>query len=120
MDFRTEIEAAVRNGFENYVNFEGRAARRQFWMWVIFAVGVGIVASIIDGILGLTNVVGALTSLALLLPGLAYGARRLHDIGKSGWYLLAGLIPVLGWIYLIYLYAQPGEMQTNAWGTAPA
>jgi len=119
MDWRAEIEAAVRHGFDNYVNFEGREPRLRFWMWVVFVFGVGLVSSILDRILGTTNLVGGLTSLALFLPGLGYAARRLHDVGKSGWYLLAVLIPVLGWIYLIYLYAQPGMPGTNEWGPAP-
>jgi len=120
VDFRTEIEAAVRTGFENYVNFDGRAAIRPFWMWVIFEVGVWVIAYIIDAIIGTGFIFGMLSSLALLLPSLGFAARRLHDVGKSGWYLLAGFIPVLGAIYLIYLCAQPGEAQTNAWGAVPA
>jgi uncharacterized membrane protein YhaH (DUF805 family) len=119
VDLRTEIETAARTGFENYVNFEGRAALRPFWMWVVFEIGVAIVAAIIDAILP-GSIVGILASLALLLPGLAFGARRLHDTGKSGWYLAAVIIPVIGWIYVIYLLVQPGETQTNAWGPVPA
>jgi uncharacterized membrane protein YhaH (DUF805 family) len=119
MDFRAEIEAAVRTGFENYVNFEGRAALRPFWMWVIFEVGVQVLAYILDAIVG-TFILGSLVGLALVLPSLAFGSRRLHDTGKSGWYQAAAIIPLIGWIYVIYLFAQPGEMQTNAWGPVPA
>ena len=103
MDFRTRIETAVRAGFDNYANFNGRAMRWLYWHWVIFAVGVGVITGLLDTILGLPNLLNGLSTLALLLPGLAYGARRLHDIGKSGWYQLVALVPVLGWIYLIYL-----------------
>lgn len=110
---------AVRSGFENYVNFGGRALRSEFWYWVLFALLVGLVASIVDGVLGLGSVIGSLTSLALLLPGLAVSVRRLHDLGKSGWWILVGLIPLLGWIYLIYLYVQPGETDANSFGPAP-
>jgi uncharacterized membrane protein YhaH (DUF805 family) len=120
MDFRARIEEAVRVGFDNYANFNGRAARWQYWHWVIFAFGVGVIAGLIDTIIGTTNVVGGLVGLALLLPGLAYAARRMHDIGKSGWWVLVALVPLLGWIYFIYLAAQPSQLQTNEWGAAPA
>jgi uncharacterized membrane protein YhaH (DUF805 family) len=120
MDFRARMEDAIRVGFNNYVNFEGRAARWQFWHWVLFGIAVGIVAAILDSIVGTTNVIGGLASLVLLLPGLGYSARRMHDIGKSGWWVLVALIPFVGWIYFIYLAAQPGVMETNAWGAAPA
>lgn len=120
MDWRAEIEAAARTGFANYTNFEGRAAIRPFWMWVIFEVGVWVIAYIADAIIGTGFVLNMLSALALALPSLAFTARRLHDIGKSGWYVLAGFVPVVGAIYLIYLCAQPGETQTNAWGPVPA
>jgi uncharacterized membrane protein YhaH (DUF805 family) len=120
VDFRSSLEGAIRVGFDNYANFNGRAARRQYWFWVLFAVLVGLVAGLVDGIIGTGTVLGVIASLALLLPGLAYAARRMHDIGKSGWYVLVAVIPVLGWIYFIYLAVQPGEPQANAWGAAPA
>lgn len=62
---------------------------------------------------------GALFSLAVLVPSLAAGSRRLHDTGKSGWLQLLGLIPVVGWIVLIYLTAQPGQAGTNEYGAPP-
>ena len=120
MDFRARLEDAVRTGFNNYANFEGRAARWQYWHWVIFAVAVGVVAGILDTIIGTGNVLGFLSFLALLLPGLGYGVRRMHDIGKSGWWIAVALVPFVGWIWAIYLLAQPGEPAPNAWGAAPA
>ena len=113
---------AVRSGFNNYANFAGRALRSEFWYWVLFGIGVSIVANIVDGILGTgstmgaTGIVGSLAGLALLVPNIAVGIRRLHDIDKSGWWILVGLIPVLGWIYLIYLYVQPGTSGANRFG----
>ncbi|MDA0352781.1 MAG: DUF805 domain-containing protein [Chloroflexi bacterium] len=117
---RASIEDAVRVGFNNYVNFEGRAARRQYWLWVLFAVVVSIVTSIVGSIIGVGSILNFIAALALFLPGLAYAVRRMHDIGKPGWYLLIGLIPFLGWIYVIYLAVQPSQPQTNAWGAVPA
>ena len=76
---------AVKICFNKYVDFNGRARRSEFWYWVLFTVLVGIVAGIIDSILGTRNssgtgLIGSLADLALLLPSLAVGARRLHDL----------------------------------------
>ncbi len=120
MDFRTRMEVAIRTGFDNYVNFEGRAARWQYWHWVIFAVAVGVAVSVLDGIFGTGSLLVVLVSLALLLPGLSYAARRMHDTGRSGWWVLVVLIPFVGWIVLAVLAAQPGQPGANAWGEAPA
>lgn len=113
---------AIRSGFQNYVNFRDRSGRSEFWYWVLFGVIVSIVASVIDVILGFDGATGgpaqAIAGLALLLPNLAVAVRRLHDIAKSGWWVLVGLIPILGWIYLIYLYIQPSG-GPNQWGTGP-
>lgn len=78
MDFMT----AVKTCFSKYVDFKGRAARSEFWWWVLF----GIVSSII---LGLIPFIGMIWSLALILPNLAVTARRLHDTDRSGWWMLA-------------------------------
>jgi uncharacterized membrane protein YhaH (DUF805 family) len=112
------FQQAVQSGFQNYVNFQDRSGRSEFWYWVLFAAIVGVVANVIDAVLGTGFVVGALTSLALLLPGIAVGVRRLHDIGKSGWYVLIGLIPIVGLIYLIYVGVQPTE-GPNQYGAGP-
>ena len=60
-----------------------------------------------------SDILYGLAALALLLPGLAVGSRRLHDIGKSAWLMLLGLIPVIGWILLIYWAVQPGDPAAN-------
>lgn len=87
---------AIRTGFRKYADFKGRARRSEFWYWFLFTVIVGIIASTLDSVFGLdrtlatdpnvttTGPIESLTSLALLLPGLAMGVRRLHDRGKSG------------------------------------
>lgn len=104
------------------MNFKDRSNRPQYWYWVLFVVLISIVANIIDGILGTGHMMGtngavsSLASLALLVPNIAVGVRRLHDIDKSGWWILAALIPIFGWIYLIYLYVQPGTPRENRFG----
>lgn len=109
---------AVRSGLMNYAVFNGRASRSAYWYFVLFEVLVSAVARAVDGGLGVM-LVAPLVSLGLLLPVLGLGVRRLHDIGKSWKWILLVLIPVLGWIYLIYLYIQPSEAAANAYG-APA
>lgn len=102
------------DAWKNYVNFQGRARRKAYWMFVLFNIIVAIIASVIDNVLGTGGVIGGLYSLAVLLPGLALGVRRLHDIGKSGWWLLIALIPLIGFIVLLIFAvtdSQPGENQ---------
>ncbi|MBT9551742.1 MAG: DUF805 domain-containing protein [Hydrogenophaga sp.] len=104
---------AVKTCFSKYVGFEGRATRSEYWWWVLFVFAVAIVM----GVLRL-GTIGNLFSLATLLPSIAVGARRLHDIGKSGWWQLIALIPLIGWLVLIYWAVQPSEGD-NAFGPAP-
>ena len=105
---------AVKTCFSKYVGFEGRATRSEYWWWVLFVFAVAIVM----GVLRL-GMIGNLFSLATLLPSIAVGARRLHDIGKSGWWQLIALIPLIGWLVLIYWAVQPSEGD-NAFGPTPA
>lgn len=105
---------AVKSCFTKYVGFEGRATRSEYWWWVLFI----FLVSIVLGMLRL-GMVGNLFSLATLLPSIAVGARRLHDIGKSGWWQLLGLIPLLGWLVLLYWAVQPSE-GNNDYGSAEA
>jgi len=111
----------------NYANFEGRARRKEYWMYVLFAsiinVGLMIVAAIFgavsDTLGGLLNVVGFLVSLGLVIPNLAVAVRRLHDTGRSGWHLLYGLIPFVGAVLLIVWMVQEGDRGQNAYGDDP-
>ena len=84
MGFRGSVESALRQ----YATFRGRAPRSEYWWFYLFTVLVGIAASIVDTAAG-TNLVSPLVNLALLLPSLAVGVRRLHDSNLSGWWLLA-------------------------------
>ena len=104
--------------WKKYITFSGRARRKEFWMFVLFNIIASCVASAIDKVLG-TMMIGSLYSLAALLPGLAVCARRLHDTDRSGWWMLVGLIPVVGTIVLIVfacLDSTPGE---NRFGANP-
>ena len=111
---------AVQSGFSNYANFAGRATRSEYWYWVLFQVIVSIAASVLDSMVWGVGALNALVGLGLLLPSLAVGVRRLHDLGKSGWTFLWGLIPILGGLYLLYLAVQPSQPGDNAYGPGRA
>lgn len=101
---------AIKTCFNKYATFSGRAGRPEFWWFFLFQVVVLVVASMVG------EIVYGLATLALLLPALAVGARRLHDVRKSAWFLLLGFIPVLGFLILVYWCAQPGDPQANEYG----
>lgn len=103
---------------KNYAVFSGRARRKEYWMFflfnVIFAIVLGIIGSIID-----TTILSTLYSLALLIPGIAVFVRRMHDIGKSGWWLLISFIPIIGGIWLLVLACTEGTAGENEYGQDP-
>ncbi len=111
---------------KEYANFNGRARRKEYWMFVLFNIIFAIVAMLIDNMFGMTisgdvpyGPIYGLYALALFIPGLAVAVRRLHDIGKSGWYLLVGLIPIIGGIWLLVLMVTDGTPGENEYGKNP-
>lgn len=113
MDFN-EIKEWYVIPFQKYVEFTGRARRKEFWIFTL----VNFVISVLLTVIGL-EFIGTLFGLAILLPGIAVGVRRLHDIGKTGWWLLIGFIPLIGLIVLIYFYVQEGDSGPNEYGANP-
>ena len=108
---------------ENYTNFTGRARRAEFWWYFLANLIITVVLNIIDAAIGsgsgfyggiLTGIYG----LAVLLPGLAVGIRRLHDTDKNGWWLLLVFIPIAGLIVLIVFWATDGTRGTNQYGVS--
>ena len=110
---------AVKSGFANYVNFSGRARRSEYWYWTLFVILTSIAVNIIDAILGSAPIFSVVVGLGLLLPGLAVSIRRLHDTDRSGWWILIGLIPLIGFIILIVFYVQDSEPTQNRFGPPP-
>ena len=117
---------AVSTVFSKYATFSGRARRSECWWWYLFVTIVFVVAGVIDRAAGLTygdttyggGWIASIAGLALLLPNLAVGVRRLHDTGRSGWWLLVGLVPIIGIVILLYFFVIDSEYD-NAYGPYP-
>lgn len=105
---------------DHYVDFEGRATRQQYWMFVLMSIVASIILAIIDGAVGSAGVLPVLFQLGILLPSIAIAARRLHDIGKSGWWQLVALVPLIGAIVLIVMLALKSEPGANKYGASSA
>ena len=111
MDIKQSVIRCLR---DQYAGFNGRAGREEFWWFALFCFLVAVVFSVLK-----LHTLGALANLALLLPSVAVGARRLHDIGKSGWFQLVIFIPLSGLVLLIYWMVQP-SVGPNEYGQGPS
>ncbi len=109
---------AVSSGLSKYATFSGRARRSEYWFFALFNFLVGVAAGILDAVIGIT-LLYPLAALALLLPGLAVAVRRLHDTGRSGWWLLIALVPFAGAIVLIVFFCQDSHPAPNEHGPSP-
>lgn len=118
---QVSFEEAVRSALQqNYCNFSGRASRSEFWWYVLFTFLVSVVIGWIGFVSrDLGNVINTLVGLALLLPGLGLSVRRLHDTGRSGWWILINLIPVVGNIIYLVWMCQDSQMTPNRYGSVP-
>jgi uncharacterized membrane protein YhaH (DUF805 family) len=111
--------------FENYANFSGRARRSEYWYYSLMTIIILILVTFIDSLTGMNfaplpyGYLYLAYALATFLPGMAVGVRRLHDVGKSGWFFLIILIPLIGSIWLLVLFCSEGESGTNAYGPDP-
>lgn len=112
---------AIKFGFNNYANFQGRSRRSGYWYWALFSSLVALMFNILSG--GSSDnffgILGTIAGLALFLPDLAFGVRRLHDTNRSGWFILFILIPLVGWIFLLVWLVQDSEPGTNRFGANP-
>jgi uncharacterized membrane protein YhaH (DUF805 family) len=115
MDFMTSVKTC----FSKYADFNGRAIRSEFWWFMLFCAVVGIILGGLDSMffgIGSVGIFALIFQLGTIVPSLSVGARRLHDIGKSGWWQLLALLPIIGWIVLIYWFAQNTHDGENQYG----
>lgn len=103
---------------KKYAVFSGRARRREYWMFFLVNFIVGLVLAVIGRVLDL-EILQYLYSLAVLLPGLGVSVRRLHDTGRSGWWLLIALVPLIGAIVLLVFLVSDSQPDTNQYGPNP-
>jgi len=105
---------------KQYATFSGRATRSEYWYFFLMNFLIGIVISVVSMVVGDTfSILGMIYSLAVLIPGLSICARRLHDIGKSGWMMLVALIPLAGIIWLLVLLVTESNPADNIYGPKP-
>jgi len=117
------FQEAVQSVFSNYAKFRGRACRSEFWWFQLFLLLGGIVAGLLD-LFANTNFLGGsplamLFWLAAIIPDLAVTVRRLHDTDSSGWWILLGLIPLIGMVVLIVWWCLEGSKGYNRFGPDP-
>jgi uncharacterized membrane protein YhaH (DUF805 family) len=125
------LQTAVRTVLSKYAVFSGRAGRPEFWYWVLALFLVSLALAIVEGailapLLGFEafspdagQPLSTLLSIAILLPALAVTVRRLHDTDHSGWWVLLGLIPIIGALVLLWWYIKPGTEGDNRFGPPP-
>ena len=104
---------------KKYVTFSGRARRAEYWMFTLFNLIAAVILMAVDGALGSTPILYSIYMLAVLLPSLAVTIRRLHDTDRSGWWLLLGLIPLVGPIVLLVFFCFEGTREENRFGADP-
>jgi uncharacterized membrane protein YhaH (DUF805 family) len=110
---------------KKYADFSGRARRKEYWMFTLLLLIVGLVVGFVEGALGLSGTVGPygalslLFMLAIIVPSIAVGVRRLHDTERSGWWLLLYFLPIIGFIVLLVFFVLDGTRGANEYGADP-
>ena len=119
---------------DNYTNFSGRARRKEYWMFTLVYVIISTGCTVLDNVLGTVFMMDAgplgeismgygwaytICTLIHFIPGLALAVRRLHDVGKSGWFYLIFLIPFIGAVWLLVLFCLEGKKEDNKYGSNP-
>ncbi len=107
------------DALKKYAVFNGRARRKEYWMFALFNTIISIVLALVDNILGTSSIISSIYSLAVLIPSIALCVRRLHDVGKSGWWYFLILIPLVGIIWLFILFCTDSKPGNNAYGPNP-
>lgn len=106
------------NALKKYTVFDGRARRKEFWMFALFNFIITLIIAFIESFLD-TQIISIIYTLAILLPSIAISVRRLHDIGKSGYWYFIGFIPIIGSIWLLVLMCKDSQAGENIYGPNP-
>ncbi|MFD1886661.1 DUF805 domain-containing protein [Paenibacillus wenxiniae] len=104
---------------KDYVNFQGRARRKEYWMYTLISIPIVLILLWLESLIGLNGVLTGLYSLAVFLPGLGVVVRRLHDTDRSGWWVLIALAPFVGPIILLVFMCLEGNPGDNRFGSDP-
>ena len=114
------FQQAIATCLTKYADVQGRGSRSEYWYFFLFNLLMHLATGLLDaGVFGESGLLNGLWSLAVLIPGIAAGVRRLHDTNRSGWWLLIPFIPLVGAIILIIWLARPGDAGPNRFGAAP-
>lgn len=113
--FNTYFVDVLKN---QYADFSGRAIRSQYWYFVLFTFIISFVLGFLDGMLFGRQILSLIFGLAILIPSIAIGVRRLHDLGKTGWWYFLVLFPIVGQIILLIWFCMKGQTTKNQYGDA--
>lgn len=125
------MSAAVRAALSNYATFTGRASRSEYWWWALSVFITFLIIGFLDTFLiapllgfdvgeeSAGQPLSFIVTLGILVPNIAVGVRRLHDIGRTGWWWLISLVPVVGFLVLLYFLVQPSDEGENQHGSKP-
>lgn len=108
-----------KDAFIRFTDFQGRSQREAFWFFLLFHLLVAFALGFVDGLLGLGGFLGFIYALIALVPSAALTVRRLHDMGRSGWFILLALLPGIGMVILLIMAAIDSEDGSNEWGPNP-
>ncbi|GDY26982.1 DUF805 domain-containing protein [Agarivorans sp. Toyoura001] len=110
---------------KQYLVFSGRSRRKEYWMFVLINSIVSVLLSVVDQAIGSVNVesgmgiLGSIYGIAVLLPSIGVAMRRLHDTGRTGWWLWIVLVPIIGVLVLLYFFCSDSQSESNQYGANP-
>ncbi|MDG2272356.1 MAG: DUF805 domain-containing protein [Halioglobus sp.] len=108
-----------------YTQFDGRSRRKEYWMFILINMVISFILTFVDRLTGTLNpdvglgLLSGIYTLAVLIPSIAVACRRLHDTGKSGWWLLILIVPLIGWLVLVIFFVQDSQTEENQYGVCP-
>ena len=104
---------------KKYADFSGRARRTEYWLFALFNIIIAVLLGVVDYVLSSPGIVGMVFALAVLIPSIAVGVRRLHDTDRSGWWLLIAFVPIVGTIAMLVFLVLDSNPGANRFGANP-